>query len=264
MQDSFVGDVGDFANHGILRALCGTPAKPVDGLKLGVVEYFNRSTDADLKKSHGNRIEYLKVSKYNNSTYRVCDPELYDALRKLVGESLASETGLKIDRARARLLLPVDERYYDVALPVGERKDWLKYAIRKIEDNTDLIFVNPDIGIASKSQEEKVGPAHTTIKELSQIFENDKGVIVYQQIGQGLQRGQTAKDFIKQTSDRLMHELRPVCQLWVSWWRRGAGRAYFVVPGTERQRDKIEERLEAFKRSEWVKKGHFSVLCPSS
>ena len=230
----------------------------------GCCRVFQWANRCGFGKKPRKRVGYLKVSKYNNSTYKVCDPKLYAAFRKLVGESLASGIGLKIDQARARLLLPVDERYYDVALPAGERKDWLKCAVRKIGETTDLVFVNPDIGIASESQEEKVGPAHTTMKELSQIFENDRDLIIYQQIGQGLKRGQTAEDFIKQTSARLMHELRRVCQLWVFWWRRGAGRAYFIVPGTERQKDKIDERLEVFKRSEWVKKGHFSVLCPPS
>ena len=69
MQDRFVGDVGDFANHGILRALCGTPAKPVDGLKLGVVEYFNGPTGADLGKSHGNGSDILKSQ--NTTTQRI-------------------------------------------------------------------------------------------------------------------------------------------------------------------------------------------------
>lgn len=67
MQDRFVGDIGDFANHGILRALCGTPNKPVDGLNLGVVEYFNMPAPRDLQNGAGQHIEYLKALEYNNA-----------------------------------------------------------------------------------------------------------------------------------------------------------------------------------------------------
>ena len=261
VQDRFVGDIGDFSNHGLLRALCGTPAKPVDGLKLGVVEYFTVPSEKDQKNGAGNKITYLKISKHNTSTYRQCDEELYDALRKTVGESLVSGKKLKIDPNRAKLLLPVDDRYYDAPVPVGDRNNWLADALR-VTSEADLVFINPDNGIASESQEKKVRPVHVTIEELLQIFEEGKGLIIYQQIGQGLKKGQTADDFIKQTSGRLrlMLELKRVRQLWAFWWHREAGRVYFIVAQTQEHEDKIEERLEAFRKSEWMKKGHFTEV----
>ena len=260
MQDRYVGDIGDFANHGILRALCGTPEKPVDGLKLGVVEYLNRPTDAELKTSQGNRIEYLKVSTYNNSTYRVCDPGLYDALQKLVGESLVNGTELKIDPSRAKLLLPVDERYHYASLTIGERKDWLEGAIRKIGKNTDLAFVNPDTGVASESQENNLGPAHVSMEELSQVFDEGNSLIIYQHIGQGLQKGETVEDRIKKVSCRLMHKLKPVRHPWAFKWCRAPVRAYFIVARTQEHQAKIEGRLEKFRKREWVKQRHFEEV----
>ncbi len=265
MRNEFIGDIGDFANHGILRVLCGTPEEPVDGLKLGVIEYFNRSTDADSGKSHGNRIGYLKVSKYNNSTYKKCDPALYNALQKLVGKSLASRAELKIDPDRAKSLLPVGERYCHADITARERKDWLKCAIQKMGNNTNFVFVNPDIGIASKKQEKNVGPAYATMEEFRQILKGDKGLIIYQQIGQGMKKGQNAEGFIEKRACRLMHELKR-SQLWGFRWRREVGRAYFIVPGTEEDKAKIKERLKAFEQSPWRKKGHFCVRefqCPN-
>ncbi len=37
MRDCYVGDIGDFANNGLLRVLCGTPAESVPDMKLGII-----------------------------------------------------------------------------------------------------------------------------------------------------------------------------------------------------------------------------------
>ena len=45
MRDNYVGDIGDFANNGLLRALCGTPEEPVPGVTLGILWYRNLNPD---------------------------------------------------------------------------------------------------------------------------------------------------------------------------------------------------------------------------
>lgn len=190
----------------------------------------------------------------------MCDPGLYAALQELVGKSLVSGTELKIDPSWARLLLPVEERYYDGVLTIRGRKDWLKGAIGTIGKTTDLVFVNPDIGIASKSDENNLGLAHASIKELSRIFEEGKSLIIYQHIGQGLKKGQTAANYIEQTSCRLMQELEGGRQVWAFWWHRVVSRVYFIVARTQDHKDKIKGRLEAFRKSKWMTKEHFTEV----
>ena len=60
MRDSYVGDIGDFANNGLLRHLCGMTGEPIppDGqrLRLGVVWYIN-AIEAPI--SNGQTIGYL-------------------------------------------------------------------------------------------------------------------------------------------------------------------------------------------------------------
>ena len=270
MQDRFVGDIGDFANHGVLRALCGKPEKPVDGLKLSVVEYFNMPADRNLKKSDGKHIEYLKVLKYNNSTYRVCAPELYDALQKLVGESLVSGTELKVDPERAKILLPVDERYYDVPIPVGERHDWLKGALEKTGD-ADVIFVNPDNGIKLRVEEveskkpivkleEKTNSRqHVSLGELKYLYEKGKSLIIYHHLGQGNKKGETLEDRIKSISGCLKETLMLICPPRVVRWHRSPQRAYLIVPRTQNHKATIDKRLKLLEKSPWKAKGHFSV-----
>ena len=251
MRDGYVGDIGDFANHGILRALCGTPEKPVERLKLGVIEYFHKPNNARQNSGHGNWIGYLKVSTDNESTYRACDSRLYDALRGLVGESLVNGTELKVDPARARLLLPVDNRYDCADLTIGKRSDWLQASIRKIGKDADLVFVNPDIGIASEKQEKNIKPTHASIDELSQIFNDGKSLIVYQDTTQG--SGGSIKNRIEKLSSRLMDKLKPVRHPWAFSWSRTPLRAYLIVARTQEHQAEIEERLEKFRNSKWVK-----------
>ena len=151
MRDSFVGDIGDFANYGLLRALSGTPTKPMHDLKLGVLEYLTKSNDEEQENGQGSIIGYLKVSKHNNLTFRKCDEELYDDFREMVGKSLVDGNELRVCATRARLFLPLGDHYYD-SLVLNKskkmRKEWLEAALAKLQEDTDILFLNPDNGIA--------------------------------------------------------------------------------------------------------------------
>src|ERR1700686_3636393 len=69
MQNRYVGDVGDFVKLALVKALS-------PGHRLGVVWYLvpNESHNAD-----GRHIRYL-----NDSEWRRFDPEVFDALAKIV------------------------------------------------------------------------------------------------------------------------------------------------------------------------------------
>ena len=251
MQDRYVGDIGDFANNGLLRALCGTPENPVPGLKLGVVEYFNKPNAADSNKGHGNKIEYLKVSGFSNSMFRECDPSLYDALQNLVGESLVSGTELKLDPDRTKKLLPVATRYYDTLTPpAGGRPAWFQDAIQKVGD-ANLVFLNPDTGIASEIMQKNVQPSHATMAEIKQIFEEGKSLVIYQHWSHG---ASTAK----RIPAILTQELPSLWKQWAFRWQPFSRRVYFIVARTEEHKDTIEKQLQAFRNSPWMTKGHFT------
>lgn len=253
MRDQFVGDIGDFSNNGLLRYLCGLTGPQTDNpLRSGVACYINDSDGPE-----GNEINYLNVSDSNDSTYRVCDPELYGVLQRLVGASLVCRTKRNLGQTSNGLILPANTSYHDVPVPIGDRSDWLEGAINKVCKDTDLVFVNPDTGIASKDQERRPSQAHVTVKELARIYEEGKSLIVYQHIGQG---HDTAEARIRTISERLTQELQPI-PAWKPWalrWRRVIGRVYFIVARTKEHKDKIEGRLEAFRGSVWIKKGHFT------
>ena len=108
-----MGDIGDFANNGLLRHLCGKPElpkchpdSPVGKLKLGVVEYFNEPTGAEANNRDGKRIQYLCTCPVicgpdNKRNYRDCDVTLYDALKGIVEDGMR-----EVGEVRRRGILP--------------------------------------------------------------------------------------------------------------------------------------------------------------
>ena len=68
MQDRYVGDIGDFAKYGLLRALSA-------GRKLGVAWYLYPDDN-----NHGSLIQYLDAPE----VWRPLDPDLFDALKGII------------------------------------------------------------------------------------------------------------------------------------------------------------------------------------
>ena len=266
MQDRFVGDIGDFANHGLVRAICGTPDERVDGLKLGVIEYYNKPTATDSKKGDGSKIEYLKVSGNNDSAYRDCDKTLYCKIQKRVGESLVRRIELKVDPDEAKKLLPVDGRYHCDRVEQYQRVEWVKFAIKKIDD-ANTVFVNPDNGVATPNMGKKAkdfpnqkrSTQHIYTDELQEISDANKSIIIYQHPPRGL-KNDDKEEWTKESADILKQELKSACHVWAFWWNTIVPRVYFIVARTQEHKDLIEAQLNGFRESPWFEKGHFSKM----
>ena len=241
MRDSFVGDIGDFGKFGLLRYLCGVTGPRMDNpLRLAVIWYRNESGSAD-----GNRIDYLNVSDSNDFQYRNCDLVLYDTLQRLVGASLVCRSKRNIGQISNNRILPDDTQYYDVPLPVGERRDWLEAAIKKT-DQASLLFVDPDNGIAK--EEDTNSREHVSLGELKRLYEKGKSLIIYQHLDRTDPKTQ-AKEISKALEDKLGLSSPP----WALWWRRIAGRIFFIVVHPDHA-DDLNQRVQAFvNKPEWFK-----------
>ncbi len=252
MRDSFVGDIGDFGKFGLLRYLCGVTGPRLDNpLRLAVIWYRNESGSAD-----GNRIGYLNVSDSNNQMYRVCDPVLYDTLQRLVGTSLIAKIKRNIGQISNNCILPDNTQYYDVPVPVGKRNDWLRRAFNETY-KANLIFFDPDNGLAPKSvkPQHKESPKYIFTDDLKHFAKPRRSFIIYQHLNQ--RRG-TAEERIKSISERLMGELNLARPPQCLWWRRVSDRVYFIIPGTDRHAEILDERLNALiAYSKWGILGNF-------
>ena len=90
MQNRYVGDVGDFAKHGLLRFLSGMTSNDEESqLWLGLIWYMHHDERHGVNKKKisgdGDHIEYItRTLDDDRSEYRDCDPVLWEKLRDLV------------------------------------------------------------------------------------------------------------------------------------------------------------------------------------
>src|SRR4051794_34795138 len=98
MQDKYVANIGDFGKYGLLRSLA-------TDLSLGVVWYFHpaKSNTAD-----GGSVAFLKPTPTNLTTFRDCDPDLYDALAGTVRDGARS-----VKSVQEHGILPEGTVFYD-------------------------------------------------------------------------------------------------------------------------------------------------------
>ena len=245
MRDSFVGDIGDFANNGLLRYLCGVTDPSMDNpLRLGVVWYRNGAGSVD-----GNRIDYLNVSDYNNSTFLMCDPNLYSTFREMVGVSLARGIKRTIGQIENLDILPSDTLYYSKSLPLQNnrqfRKKWLNDATEKLE-KAKVVFINPDTGIEFKQVTSS--RKHASLGELKRFYKEGKSLIIYHHQDRNKEGSRARIDEISE----VLRELLPRYSCQALWWHRVSGRFYFILAHPDHKQ--LHEQVEKFRGTAWFTK----------
>ena len=258
MQDRYVGDIGDFANNGLLRWLTGmTPQDNKGKLSLGVVQYAHFN-----EPSNGGHIGYLSRTPENKREFQNCDTQLYCALKDLVFKD--KRTIRKAQQMfEQRGILPPDTLYYDKELPdcserslekrKETRNDWLKSAFNATRE-AKIVFFNPDNGIAKDSEiarpispTSKIGTKYVFMNDLKCFAKNGNNLVIYHHLGQGHQNhDQRISYFANRLHCNL--QLPILCFSYTAW----ASRAYFIAL---QPKDKpiIEKRLCSFLQSDWCK-----------
>lgn len=238
MKHEYVGDIGDFANNGLLRYLCGVTGPELDNpLCLGLIWYLNKPTTTD----------YLYQDNY--AGLMNCDLDLGKTLRVLASERL------HISALNSyRDLLPKDTVHYDKPLPKPTskeaRKAWFDGALEKVND-VSVVFVNQDKGI--KLEESTTSPEHISLCEIRSLFEAKKSLVIYHHMGE---RQGKARERIKRIAERLAKELDPKPRIWALWWRRHIGRVYFVVVHPDHA-ERLNQRVQQFvNEPAWFEEAH--------
>lgn len=249
MRDCYVGDIGDFANYGLLRVLCGTPQEPVPHMRLGIIWYKNPGEDHS-----GNEIGYLNPSRHNYRTFGECDPDLYAELQRIVGRHMSGNTARRIeDIIGSDIILHPDTQHHKVPVPAlatAERRDaWFNHAMDNTGDS-DVIFLNPDTGIDWQGRSQ---PTHVNPREINKLLERGKIAIIYQH------QRLFESEWIGNTARNLREDTLAVQHLWACNWHRRSVRGYFIAASTSEQRANINQRLTVLRRSQWVMKSHFSL-----
>ena len=145
MQNRYVGDMGDFAKHGLLRFLSGVTdtETSADRLRLGLIWYMHHdevhtATDKTKVNYDGKHTSYLAYTPENLRKFASCDHVLWDKLGHLVGQDARC-----VHCVEASRILPCDTLFYDAMLhfvpklPRAQkenlREHWLTQALRATE-----------------------------------------------------------------------------------------------------------------------------------
>ena len=218
MRDRYVGDIGDFAKYGLLRAI-GT------GKRLGVAWYLCVDSEAAQKseaaqEGDGRHTAYLQ----RPDEWRHLDGDLFDTLKKLIDEKrrLVSE----IEKSGILGSADFAGEPVDVTqVAVRERESWQRAWFERVRNALaacDLVFADPDNGLYP---DERFNPARK---------ENAKRIPLSEALA--LADGRTAVIYHHNSMLRGGHILE--IQNWMSrlpgrtyawYWRRWSNRTFFIL-----------------------------------
>ncbi len=233
MQNKYVGDIGDFANNGLLRWLTGmTSGDDLRRLSLGVVWYLYHDDEGG-----GQVIEYPEVNE--------CDEVLYNELQELVNHGPRN-----IHAIEDAGILPNGTQYFgNCRCDFTSRNDWLNLAVADTL-KAELVFLNPDNGIEVEPYEDNNdSPKNAYLNDIRAFLENGKSLMIYQHIGQGLKQGELAEDRIEKIANALRGLLNQEA-MWSIRWRRRVSRTYFVIAQPDHE-GLIRNRIDQLVMSPW-------------
>jgi hypothetical protein len=131
------------------------------------------------------------------------------------------------------------------------RSDWYAAALAATHE-ADLIFIDPDNGIESKiKRTAKKGPKYVYWDDVKAFVIRGQSVVIYHHLGRIGTHDQQIKKLMAEMSQRF-----PAHAVLALKFRRGAGRAYFVLAATAHL-DLLRTRINEILTSRW--KEHFSL-----
>ena len=264
MQNRYVGDVADFGKHGLLRFLSGMtdPTVLEPDLRLGLVWYMFPD---ECGNQHGGITGYLRPTEKNDrSSYRDCDPPLWELPREFVDKGVRC-----VHCVQKNSPLPGDTLYYGAPLhfppymlqPIRKnvRDLWLAGALQATE-GASLVMVDPDNGVASpQKMYRQHGPKFTYLSDLREFWERKQSLVVYHHLGMTEPAEEQIKKLVATVGDGL--EDARACPIPLRF-RRGTARVFLVVPHPESPcGDVVRERANRLVEGLWGANGHFERFC---
>ena len=238
MRNRYVGDIGDFAKYGLLRAIG-------EGKRLGVAWYLcpDCPDDGRTGVGDGRHTGYLRQPR----DWRHLDEKLFDTLKNLVDGDKRSvaevqSSGILENAIFADELLDIGE------VAVRDRKRWRSEWFERVRDELsrcDLVFADPDNGLYPDDRFKptiKENTKHIPLSEAKALAEG-RTAVIYHHNGRIPHRRE-----IKEWMGRL-----PGCTH-AYYWHRRSNRTFFVMNPDR----KIERRLEKFEEC-WRPHGELIV-----
>jgi hypothetical protein len=238
LKNQYVGDIGDYGKYGLLRFLAN------HGICIGVNWYLTENDES----ADGKFTDYLKDK---DSPDRRCDPELFDALRKIVLPRSIQEKN--VDMIREAELIP-NACYYNSLLPDSNqdakareinRRFWLNNSLLMLGE-ADLIFADPDNGLSfRKSAGNKGSEKYVLPEEIEKYYWDGKDVVYY------CHKGRRKPEAWEQAKTEIRTRIRDAQILGVTF-HRGTQRSYIFVVHPDQYR-KYVLLLNKFGKTAWIR-----------
>lgn len=164
VKNQYVGDINDFLKYSLLRALHETSEK-----RLLVCWMLT----ADDDRGDGRLTGYLSAP----DIYRAIDPELFDALKRIVGEGRRS-----IDAVEAAQLVPDAAHHRALLTDDAVARDAYFAELRGKAASHRVLFFDPDNGldVPSVRKGQRGSSRYLYMSELGSLRPLDCSVVVYQ------------------------------------------------------------------------------------
>lgn len=227
MQNAYVGDIGDFAKYGLLRAIRGER-------RLGVAWYLHPSPERPAGRQSGDGRHTTYLSDRDN--WRNLDPQLFDTLGQLVRGGHRSvrrieDSGLLGEADFAGE--PLDIRRVPIAARAAWRHRWFE-GVNSTLANCDLVFADPDNGLYPDERfrpTQQVSAKRIPVAEVARLAEGRPAVIYHHN---------TRRPGGHHNETQYWMQRLPGCR-WAWYWRRWSSRTFFVLNADTA----IEQRLIA-------------------
>lgn len=224
MQDRYVGDIGDFAKFGLLRAVSGVLGG-IGEKRLGVAWWYLNGNRAAGSSGDGRLTGYLNAPE----RWRRLDEELFDTLRELVCRGHRRVKKIEESGILGNAIFHGDP----VPADIEKREAWFERVIADLHD-CDLVFADPDNGLypdhrfkgAKAENAKRISP-----RELKRMAAG-RTAIVYHHFHRSYSHDEQLREWMSEI---------PECR-YVYRWRARMPRAFFVITDDE----EIECRLEGF------------------
>jgi hypothetical protein len=265
-----VADVGDFGKYGLLRALCGLfpPAKP--RLSLGVVWYLVLKEEAGTQD--GKYDGYLNLKSNSRmerlvTMYRECDPDLYDALRRIRRNHARSVADL-----RTSSLLGVNAKFFEEPLDydgfpwagratgqlrAAYRREWLERALKSTR-GCDLVFLDPDNGLEARTTPIHAlkAPKYVYFDDLAKFIARSQSLVIYHHLG--MHDKHLAQ--IKDGANRIQKQLATAQPIMSLRYGRGTARVFYIVPSSREHEGIFRQRIKKLIDGHWGCRRHYELV----
>ena len=210
MQNRYVGDVGDFAKYGLLRAIR-------KGKRLGIAWYLHPNAGPS---GDGNHTAYLLQPK----KFQYLDCELFDAMSKLRDSCVRSVEAVEKSGILGNAIFAADP--LDITgIRVRDRECWRRQWFEQVKGrlaSCDLVLADPDNGLFPNDKFKPTRKENAKRMPLNEAIEIAEGrtAIIYHH------NGRSPGGHLQEVQ-YWMSQL-PGCT-YAYYWKRWSNRTFFIV-----------------------------------